>query len=142
MKTTIVREKDIKRDWYIVDATGKTLGRFASKIAHILMGKHKPNFVKHLDLGDYVIVINVDKIVLTGKKLSTKKYYHHSGYPGGLKEIVYEELMKEKPGFVLKKAVKGMLPKNKLARKMLKKLKVYSGSKHPHQAQKPKIIEI
>ncbi len=142
MKTTIVREKDIKRDWCIVDATGKTLGRFASKIAHILMGKHKPNFVKHLDLGDYVIVINVDKMVLTGKKLSTKKYYHHSGYPGGLKEIVYEELMKEKPGFVLKKAVKGMLPKNKLARKMLKKLKVYSGSKHPHQAQKPKIIEI
>ncbi|MBA7637545.1 50S ribosomal protein L13 [subsurface metagenome] len=142
MKTTIVREKDIKRDWYIVDATGKTLGRFASKIAHILMGKHKPNFVKHLDLGDYIIVINVDKMVLTGKKLSTKKYYHHSGYPGGLKEIVYEELMKEKPGFVLKKAVKGMLPKNKLARKMLKKLKVYSGSKHPHQAQKPKIIEI
>lgn len=142
MKTTIVREKDIKRDWYIVDATGKTLGRFASKIAHILMGKHKPNFVKHLDLGDYVIVINVDKMVLTGKKLSTKKYYHHSGYPGGLKEIVYEELMKEKPGFVLKKAVKGMLPKNKLARKILKKLKVYSGSKHPHQAQKPKIIEI
>jgi len=142
LKTTIVREKDIKRDWYIVDATGKTLGRFASKIAHILMGKHKPNFVKHLDLGDYVIVINVDKMVLTGKKLSTKKYYHHSGYPGGLKEIVYEELMKEKPGFVLKKAVKGMLPKNKLARKMLKKLKVYSGSKHPHQAQKPKIIEI
>lgn len=142
MKTTIVREKDIKRDWYIVDATGKTLGRFASKIAHILMGKHKRNFVKHLDLGDYVIVINVDKMVLTGKKLSTKKYYHHSGYPGGLKEIVYEELMKEKPGFVLKKAVKGMLPKNKLARKMLKKLKVYSGSKHPHQAQKPKIIEI
>lgn len=142
MKTTIAREKDIKRDWYIVDATGKTLGRFASKIAHILMGKHKPNFVKHLDLGDYIIVINVDKMVLTGKKLSTKKYYHHSGYPGGLKEIVYEELMKEKPGFVLKKAVKGMLPKNKLARKMLKKLKVYSGSKHPHQAQKPKIIEI
>lgn len=142
MKTTIVGEKDIKRDWYIVDATGKTLGRFASKIAHILMGKHKRNFVKHLDLGDYVIVINVDKMVLTGKKLSTKKYYHHSGYPGGLKEIVYEELMKEKPGFVLKKAVKGMLPKNKLARKMLKKLKVYSGSKHPHQAQKPKIIEI
>ncbi len=142
MKTTIVREKDIKRDWYIVDATGKTLGRFASKIAHILMGKHKPNFVKHLDLGDYIIVINVDKMVLTGKKLSTKKYYHHSGYPGGLKEIVYEKLMKEKPGFVLKKAVKGMLPKNKLARKMLKKLKVYSGSKHPHQAQKPKIIEI
>ncbi len=142
MKTTIVREKDIKRDWCIVDATGKTLGRFASKIAHILMGKHKPNFVKHLDLGDYVIVINVDKMVLTGKKLSTKKYYHHSGYPGGLKEIVYKELMKEKPGFVLKKAVKGMLPKNKLARKMLKKLKVYSGSKHPHQAQKPKIIEI
>jgi len=142
LKTTIVREKDIKRDWYIVDATGKTLGRFASKIAHILMGKHKPNFVKHLDLGDYIIVINVDKMVLTGKKLSTKKYYHHSGYPGGLKEIVYEELMKEKPGFVLKKAVKGMLPKNKLARKMLKKLKVYSGSKHPHQAQKPKIIEI
>lgn len=142
MKTTIVREKDIKRDWYIADATGKTLGRFASKIAHILMGKHKPNFVKHLDLGDYIIVINVDKMVLTGKKLSTKKYYHHSGYPGGLKEIVYEELMKEKPEFVLKKAVKGMLPKNKLARKMLKKLKVYSGSKHPHQAQKPKIIEI
>jgi len=142
LKTTIVREKDIKRDWCIVDATGKTLGRFASKIAHILMGKHKPNFVKHLDLGDYVIVINVDKMVLTGKKLSTKKYYHHSGYPGGLKEIVYKELMKEKPGFVLKKAVKGMLPKNKLARKMLKKLKVYSGSKHPHQAQKPKIIEI
>jgi large subunit ribosomal protein L13 len=142
LKTTIIKEKDIKRDWYIIDAAGKTLGRFATKIAHILMGKHKPNFVKHLDLGDYVIVINVDKMVLTGKKSSTKKYYHHSGYPGGLREIVYEKLMKEKPEFVLKKAVKGMLPKNKLGRKMLKKLKVYSGSKHPHQAQKPKIIEI
>lgn len=142
MNTKIIKEKDIKRDWYIIDATGKTLGRFATKIAHILMGKHKPNFVKHLDLGDYVIVINADKMVLTGKKLSTKKYYHHSGYPGGLKEIAYEELMKEKPDFVLKKAVKGMLPKNKLGRKMLKKLKIYSGSKHPHQAQKPKIIEI
>jgi large subunit ribosomal protein L13 len=142
LNTKIIKEKDIKRDWYIIDATGKTLGRFATKIAHILMGKHKPNFVKHLDLGDYVIVINADKMVLTGKKLSTKKYYHHSGYPGGLKEIAYEELMKEKPDFVLKKAVKGMLPKNKLGRKMLKKLKIYSGSKHPHQAQKPKIIEI
>ncbi len=142
MKTTIIKEKDIKKDWYIVDATGKTLGRLASKVAHILMGKHKVNYVPHLDVGDYIVVINADKIVLTGKKLSKKIYYKHSGYPGGLKEKVYKELMEEKPEFVFKKAVKGMLPKNKLSRKMFKKLKVYSGSKHPHQAQNLKIIEI
>ena len=142
MKTTIIKEKDIKKDWYIIDATGKTLGRLASKVAHILMGKHKVNYVPHLDVGDYIVVINADKIVLTGKKLSKKIYYKHSGYPGGLKEKVYKELMEEKPEFVFKKAVKGMLPKNKLSRKMFKKLKVYSGSKHPHQAQNLKIIEI
>lgn len=142
MKTTIIKEKDIKKDWYVIDATGKTLGRLASKVAHILMGKHKTNYVQHLDVGDYIVVINVDKIVLTGKKLSTKKYYKHSGYPGGLKEKVYKELMKEKPEFVFKKAVKGMLRKNKLGRKMFKKLKVYSDSKHPHQAQNLKIIDI
>jgi len=142
LKTTIIKEKDIKRDWYIIDATGKILGRLASKVSGILMGKHKAIFVPHLDVGDYVIVINVDKIVLTGKKLSTKKYYHHSGYPGGLKVKSYEDLMKEKPEFVFKKSVKGMIPKNKLGRKMLKKLKVYSGSKHPHQAQKVKTIDI
>jgi len=142
LKTTIIKEKDIKKDWYIIDATGKTLGRLASKVAHILMGKHKVNYVPHLDVGDYIVVINADKIVLTGKKLSKKIYYKHSGYPGGLKEKVYKELMEEKPEFVFKKAVKGMLPKNKLSRKMFKKLKVYSGSKHPHQAQNLKIIEI
>lgn len=142
MKTTITKEKDIKKDWYIIDATGKTLGRLASKVANILMGKHKVNYVPHLDVGDYIVVINVDKVVLTGKKLSTKIYYKHSGYPGGLKEKVYKELMKEKPEFVFKKAVKGMLRKNKLGRKMFKKLKVYSGSKHPHQAQNLKIIDI
>lgn len=142
MKTTIIKEKDIKKDWYIIDATGKTLGRLASKVAHILMGKHKVNYVPHLDVGDYIVVINADKIVLTGNKLSKKIYYKHSGYPGGLKEKVYKELIEEKPEFVFKKAVKGMLPRNKLSRKMFKKLKVYSGSKHPHQAQNLKIIEI
>lgn len=142
MKTTIIKEKDIKKDWYIIDATGKILGRLASKVAHILMGKHKVNYVPHLDVGDYIVVINADKIVLTGNKLSKKIYYKHSGYPGGLKEKVYKELIEEKPEFVFKKAVKGMLPKNKLSRKMFKKLKVYSGSKHPHQAQNLKIIEI
>ena len=142
MKTTIIKEKDIKKDWYIIDATGKTLGRLASKVAHILMGKHKVNYVPYLDVGDYIVIINASKVVLTGKKLSKKIYYKHSGYPGGLKEKVYTDLMEEKPEFVFKKAVKGMLPKNKLGRKMFKKLKVYSGSKHPHQAQSLKIIEI
>ena len=142
MKTTSTKEKDIKKDWYIIDATGKTLGRLASKVAHILMGKHKVNYVPYLDVGDYIVIINASKVVLTGKKLSKKIYYKHSGYPGGLKEKVYTDLMEEKPEFVFKKAVKGMLPKNKLGRKMFKKLKVYSGSKHPHQAQSLKIIEI
>jgi len=142
LKTTSTKEKDIKKDWYIIDATGKTLGRLASKVAHILMGKHKVNYVPYLDVGDYIVIINASKVVLTGKKLSKKIYYKHSGYPGGLKEKVYTDLMEEKPEFVFKKAVKGMLPKNKLGRKMFKKLKVYSGSKHPHQAQSLKIIEI
>ena len=133
---------NIERKWYIVDATGKVLGRLASRVATILRGKHKPEYAPHLDIGDHVIVINAEKVVLTGKKLEQKEYRRFSGYPGGLKRIKYEKLMKEKPEFVVEKAIKGMLPHTKLGRKMAKKLRVYRGPEHPHQAQKPEPLEL
>ena len=133
---------NIERKWYIVDATGKVLGRLASRVATILRGKHKPEYAPHLDVGDHVIVINAEKVVLTGKKLEQKEYRRFSGYPGGLKRIKYEKLMKEKPEFVVEKAIKGMLPHTKLGRKMAKKLRVYRGPEHPHQAQKPEPLEL
>lgn len=142
MKTYSVKANEIKREWYLINAEGKTLGRLASEIAKILKGKHKPIYSPHLDCGDYVIVINAEKIRVTGRKLDQKIYYRHSGYPGGLKSITLREQLAKHPERVIKAAVKGMLPKNRLGRKMLKKLKVYAGDSHPHQAQKPKVLEL
>ena len=133
--------KEVEKKWYVVDASGKVLGRLANKIAVVLMGKHKPTYTPHVDTGDYVIVVNADKVVLTGKKLDQKKYYRHSGYPGGLKELTARQMFEKHPEKVVYLAVKRMLPKNKLGRKMLKKLKVYVGPEHPHQAQKPEPLE-
>ncbi|GMQ57992.1 50S ribosomal protein L13 [Vallitalea sediminicola] len=142
MKTFMPRAEDVERKWYIVDAEGQTLGRLSSEIARVLIGKNKPIYTPHVDTGDNVIVINADKVVLTGKKLDQKLYRYHTGHPGGLKEIKYKDMMKNKPEEVVMHAVKGMLPKNKLGRKMLKKLRVYRGSDHKHDAQKPEVLEI
>lgn len=142
MKTYIPKEAEIEKKWYLVDAEGKILGRLASKIAQILSGKNKPIYTPHMDVGDFVVVINAQKIKVTGGKEEKKMYYHHSGYPGGIKGIVYEKLLKKKPEMIIREAVKGMLPKSKLGRKMFKKLKVYAGGKHPHQAQEPEKIEL
>lgn len=142
MRTYAVKASDIKRDWYVVDAAGKTLGRLASEVAKVLRGKHKPIYSPHLDTGDYVIVINADRVVVTGKKLSDKMYYHHSMYPGGLKAANLETLLERHPTRVMYFAVRGMLPKNRLGRRMIKKLKIYAGADHPHAAQQPKPLEI
>lgn len=142
MKTYTIAKGDIKREWYVVDAQGKTLGRLASEIASILRGKHKPIYVPHLDCGDYVIVVNAEKVRVTGKKLDQKFYYRHSGYPGGLKSINLRDQLQRHPTRVLEAAVRGMLPKNRLGRAMIKKLKVYAGGSHPHQAQQPKVLEL
>lgn len=143
MKTTyMAKPADIDRKWYVVDAEGKTLGRLASQVASILRGKNKPIFTPYVDTGDFVIIINAEKVVLTGKKLDQKMYRHHSLYPGGLKETSYRKLMDKKPELVVSEAVRGMLPKGPLGRQMLKKLKVYRGSEHEHQAQKPEFLDI
>jgi large subunit ribosomal protein L13 len=142
MKTFIAKPAEIERSWYIVDAEGQTLGRLASQIAIILRGKHKTIFTPHVDCGDYVIVINAEKIHVTGRRLEQKKYYRHSGYPGGLREISLADQLKRFPTRPVELAVKGMLPKNKLGRKMFKKLKVYAGSEHPHEAQQPVPMEL
>ncbi|HEY8363196.1 MAG TPA: 50S ribosomal protein L13 [Tissierellaceae bacterium] len=141
MKSYMAKANEVDRKWYVIDAEGKVLGRLASEVAKILRGKHKPTYTPYVDTGDYVIVINADKVKLTGKKLEKKEYIYHTGYPGGLKRIPYEELLKRKPEKVIELAVKGMLPKNRLGRKMFKKLKVYAGPEHKHQAQKPEIYE-
>ncbi|NLM52703.1 MAG: 50S ribosomal protein L13 [Firmicutes bacterium] len=137
--TYMPKAGEIERKWYIVDATDKPLGRLASEVARILRGKHKPIYTPHVDTGDHVIVINADKVVLTGKKTEQKFYYRHSGYPGGLKKVSYGTLLATKPERVIMLAVKGMLPHNRLGRKMLKKLRVYAGSEHPHEAQQPEV---
>jgi large subunit ribosomal protein L13 len=137
-----VKREDITRNWYLVDADGVVLGRLAVELAKILRGKNKPIYTTHLDVGDHVIVVNADKVVLTGNKLEKKVYYHHSGYPGGLKETPYASLMRDKPELAIEKAVRGMLPKNRLGRSMLKKLHVYSGPDHPHKAQKPQELSL
>lgn len=142
MRTYIPKEAEIEKKWYLVDAEGKILGRLASKIAQILSGKNKPIYTPHLDVGDFVVVINAQKVKVTGGKEEKKMYYHHTGYPGGIKGIVYEDLLKKKPAMIIQEAVRGMLPKSKLGRKMFKKLKVYAGEKHPHQAQEPEKIEL
>ena len=142
MKTFMPKAESIERKWYVVDASGMVLGRLASQVANILRGKTKPIYTPFVDTGDYVIIINADKAVLTGKKLDQKIYYHHSGYAGGLKETKYRDLMANKPEFAIKHAVIGMLPKGPLGRKMATKLKVYSGPEHEHEAQKPEALEL
>lgn len=138
MKNTFMQKKEeIKRDWYVIDAEGQTLGRVAAKVAHVLRGKHKPTFTPHVDCGDYVIVTNASKIVLTGNKLDDKMYYNHSGYPGGLRERTAREMKENYPIEMMERAVKGMLPKGRLGRQMYKKLFVYATETHPHTAQKP-----
>jgi large subunit ribosomal protein L13 len=130
------------RAWWVIDATGKPLGRLASEVARVLRGKHKPTFTPHVDTGDFVVVVNADKVKLTGAKLDQKLYSHHSGIPGGLKQVSYRHLLERRPTFPVEKAVKGMLPKNVLGRQMFGKLKVYATPDHPHAAQKPKVLEI
>ena len=142
MKTFMPKAADIQRKWYVVDAEGQVFGRVASQVADILRGKNKPIYTPNVDTGDYVIIINADKVVLTGKKLDQKFYYHHSGYPGGLKETSYRKLLAEKPEFAMQRAVVGMLPKGPLGRKMAKKLKVYAGPDYEQVAQKPEKIEL
>lgn len=142
MKTFMAKAQDVQRKWYILDAEGKPLGRLASEAARILRGKHKSIYTPHVDTGDHVIIINAEKAVLTGKKMKQKVYYHHSLYPGGLKAKRYEIFMKENPEKAVMLAVKGMLPHNSLGRKMIKKLKVYRGENHPHEAQKPEKWEV
>ena len=145
-KTYMAKKEDagitFKREWYVVDATDQPLGRLASKIAIILQGKHKPTYTPHFDVGDYVIVINAEKVKLTGKKWEQKLYRHHTGYVGHLREIPYEELVKVHPDWPIKLAVKRMLPKNNLGRRMLRKLKIYAGPDHPHKAQRPKLLSL
>ena len=140
MKTFMANPAKIERKWYVVDATGLTLGRLASEVAKVLRGKNKPEFTPHVDTGDYVIVINAEKIAVTGKKLDQKIYYHHSDYVGGMKETTLREMMAKKPERVIELAVKGMLPKGPLGRQMLKKLHVYAGPEHKHEAQKPEVL--
>ena len=142
MSTYMAKNETVERNWYVVDAAGKTLGRLASEIAQYIRGKHKPTFTPHVDMGDYVIVVNAEKVKLSGKKWDDKKHNSHSNHPGGIKEITYRELRDKDPEFIIEKAVKGMLPHNKLGKKMFKKLKVYSGPKHPHQAQQPEKLEL
>jgi large subunit ribosomal protein L13 len=142
IKTYTPKPADIQREWFVIDAKDQTLGRLATQVAVLLRGKHKPIFAPHMDVGDYVIVINADKIRVTGRKLDQKIYYRHSGYPGGLRQRTLREQLQRFPERVIEAAVRGMLPKNKLGRKMFKKLKVYAGEKHPHEAQKPKVFEL
>ena len=141
MSTTMPKAAELERKWYVLDAEGKTLGDVATEAATLLRGKHKPIFAPHVDCGDFVIVINADKVVLTGKKLDQKMYYHHTGYIGNMKKVKYSKLMNEKPEFVVTKAVKGMLPDTTLGRKALTRLHVYKGAEHPHAAQKPEVRE-
>jgi len=138
----MAKASNVERQWYVIDAENQVLGRLASQIAAMLRGKHKPTFTPHVDTGDYIIVVNAEKVVLTGKKLDQKMYRHHTGYPGGLKETTYRRLMATKPEFALKEAVRGMLPKGPLGYAMLKKLHVYAGPNHEHQAQKPVVFEV
>ncbi|MDX1777839.1 MAG: 50S ribosomal protein L13 [Thermodesulfobacteriota bacterium] len=142
MATFSAKRKEIERSWFLVDAENKVLGRLAAKVAAVLRGKHKPVFTPHVDTGDFVIVINADKIHLTGTKLDNKMYYRHSGYPGGIKGVSAGEMLEKKPEAIIQHAVKGMLPKNKLGRQQLKKLKVYAGTEHPHESQMPQELKL
>lgn len=142
MKTFVAKPETVQHDWYVVDAADKTLGRLAAEIALRLRGKHKPEYTPHVDTGDYIVVVNAEKIAVTGNKAKDKIYYSHSGYPGGLKDTTFEKLIAKKPEMVLEKAVKGMLPKGPLGRAMFRKLKVYAGTEHNHAAQQPQVLDI
>ena len=142
MKTFSAKAGEINHDWFVVDAADKTLGRLASEIAHRLRGKHKPEYTPHVDTGDYIVVINAEKVRVTGAKATDKMYHHHTGYPGGLKSISFEKLIDKAPERVIQGAVKGMLPRNPLGRAMFRKLKVYAGAEHPHAAQQPQALNI
>lgn len=142
MKTYSAKPETVKRDWFVVDASGKTLGRLATEVARRLKGKHKAEYTPHVDTGDYIIIINAEKVTVTGNKAQDKMYYRHSGYPGGIKETNFEKLQATKPEMIIEKAVKGMLPKNPLGRTMFRKLKVYAGTEHNHTAQQPIPLEI
>lgn len=142
MNTFSAKAHEVKRDWYIVDASEKVLGRLATEIARRLRGKHKAEYTQHVDTGDYIVVTNAEKVVVTGRKFKEKMYYHHSGFPGGIKSISFDKLQQKDPVKIIEKAVKGMLPKNPLGREMYRKLKVYAGNEHPHTAQQPKTLEI
>jgi large subunit ribosomal protein L13 len=142
MKTYVAKPTDRERNWLLVDANGQTLGRMSTQIADALRGKRKPTYTPHIDTGDFVVVINAEKISVTGKKLEDKRYYRHSGYPGGLKSRTLQEMLDRQPEEVIRKAVKGMLPRNRLARKQLTKLKIYAGPEHPHEAQRPVPMEL
>ena len=142
MKSYMARPLEVERKWYVVDAEGQTLGRLAAEIARVLRGKSKPQYTPHVDTGDFVVVVNAEKVAVTGRKAEQKVYRRHSGYPGGLKETSYEQLMERRPTEVLRKAVKGMLPRNRLARQQITKLKIYAGPAHPHEAQAPKTLEV
>jgi large subunit ribosomal protein L13 len=142
MKTFSAKAEDVARDWFVVDASDKTLGRLASEIAHRLRGKHKAEYTPHVDTGDYIVVVNAEKVTVTGAKRTGKIYHHHTGYPGGLKSISFEKLMEKAPERALQNAVKGMLPRNPLGRAMFRKLKVYAGTEHPHTAQQPQALNI
>ena len=142
MKTFSAKPAEVKRDWYLIDADGKTLGRMATEIARRLRGKHKPEYTPHVDTGDYIVVINAEKVKVTGAKQTDKKYYRHTGYPGGIREMSFDKLIDHAPERVIQSAVKGMLPKNPLGRAMFRKLKVFSGPEHTHTAQQPKTLEI
>ncbi len=142
MKTFTAKPESVQRDWFVVDAAGKTLGRLSTEIAGRLRGKHKPEYTPHVDTGDYIIVVNADKVTVTGNKAKNKMYYSHSGFPGGIKEINFEKLLDKKPEMVLEAAIKGMLPKGPLGRAMFRKLKVYAGAEHQHAAQQPQVLDI
>jgi len=142
MKTYSARSETVQRDWFVVDAEDKILGRLAAAVASRLRGKHKPEYTPHVDTGDYIVIVNAEKISVTGKKARDKIYYSHSGYPGGIKQVNFESLCRKAPDKVFKSAVKGMLPRGSLGREMFRKLKVYAGANHPHQAQQPKTLDI
>ena len=142
MKTYSAKAETVERDWFVVDAEGKTLGRLATEVASRLRGKHKPEYTPHVDTGDYIVIVNAEKIGVTGKKAKDKIYYSHTGYPGGIKDITFEKLIEKAPERVLEKAVKGMLPRGPLGREMFRKLKVYVGADHPHTAQQPQTLEL
>ena len=142
MKTVSAKKESISQEWFVVDASNKTLGRLSTAIANRLRGKHKPEYTPHVDTGDYIVVVNAEKVRVTGNKKTDKIYHHHTGYPGGIKSITFDKLIDKAPEQVIEKAVKGMMPKNKLSRSMLSKLKIYAGSAHPHSAQRPMPLEI